>query len=147
MSREPLFDRTRYLTAECKVKRHSDCSGYVDRAYDEPHDHLCSCQCSQPVRAVQPAAGRAQRSKTQTPEAMTYLLRWGAKGHQHRYFVDSETNDAVCLCGKVRGSKKAEPGKYHAIRTIYNGYPYDSKFEAETAMSLDWRKRAGDIKH
>jgi hypothetical protein len=77
---------------------------------------------------------------------MTYFQRRGAKGHQHRYFVDSETNDAVCLCGKVRGSKKAAAGKYHAIRCQYNGYFYDSKFEAQTAMSLDWRKRAGDIK-
>ena len=77
---------------------------------------------------------------------MTYLQRRFPKQHQHKYFVDSDTNDAVCLCGKVRGSKKAAPGKYNATRTIYNGYPYDSKFEAQTAMQLDWRKRAGDIK-
>lgn len=52
----------------------------------------------------------------------------------------------MCLCGKVRASKKAEPDKYHAIRSVYNEYPYDSKFEAQTVMSLDGRKRAGDIK-
>ncbi len=77
---------------------------------------------------------------------MTYLQRRFPKGHQHRYFVDSETSDAVCLCGKVRGSKNAAPGKYHAIRTEYNGYFYDSKFEAQTAMGLDWRLKAGEIK-
>lgn len=77
---------------------------------------------------------------------MTHLQRRYPKGHQHRYFVDSETNDAVCLCGKVRGGKKAEPGKYHALRTEYNGVYYDSKFEAQTAMSLDWRVKAKEIK-
>lgn len=77
---------------------------------------------------------------------MTYFQRRSAKQHQHRYFVDLDTHDALCLCGKVRGSKKAAPGKYNAQTTIYNGYPYESKFEAQTAMSLDWRKRAGEIK-
>jgi Protein of unknown function (DUF1064) len=77
---------------------------------------------------------------------MTYLQRRFPKGHQHRYFVDIDTHDAVCLCGKVRGSKKAAAGKYHAIRTVYDGYPYDSKFEAQTAMTLDWRLKARDIK-
>ncbi len=77
---------------------------------------------------------------------MTYLQKLYPKGHQHRYFVDTETNDAICICGKVRGSKKSEPGKYHAIRTQYNGYFYDSKFEAQTAMGLDWRLKAHDIK-
>jgi Protein of unknown function (DUF1064) len=68
------------------------------------------------------------------------------KGHQHRYFVDSETGDAVCLCGKVRGEKKAAPGKYRALRTEYNGVYYDSMFEAQTAMDLDWRLKANAIK-
>jgi hypothetical protein len=74
-----------------------------------------------------------------------YLQRRKPKGHTHKYFVDSFTSDAVCLCGKVRGSKKAEPGKYKAIRCSYNGYIYDSKFEAQTAMELDWRLKAGEI--
>lgn len=77
---------------------------------------------------------------------MTYIQRRFPKKHEHRYFIDSDTHDAVCLCGKVRGSKKAAAGKYNATRTIYNGYPYDSKFEAQTAMSLDWRLKAKDIK-
>lgn len=68
---------------------------------------------------------------------MTYSQRRYPKGHPHRYFVDSETGDAVCLCGKVRGEARAAPGKYHALRTEYNDIYYDSKFEAQTAMSLD----------
>lgn len=68
---------------------------------------------------------------------MTYLKRRFAKKHTHKYFVDSNTGDALCLCGKVRGSKKAKPGKYNALRCRYNGYWYDSKFEAQVAMELD----------
>ena len=82
----------------------------------------------------------------ENPRTTTFIQRRFAKKHSHRYFVDSETNDAVCLCGKVRGSEKAAKGKYNAIRSVYNGYPYDSKFEAQDAMQLDWRLKAGDIK-
>jgi hypothetical protein len=46
----------------------------------------------------------------------------------------------------VRGSKKAKPGKYNAIRCQYNGIWYDSKFEAQYAMNLDWRLKGKDIK-
>lgn len=35
--------------------------------------------------------------------------------------------------------------KYHNVKTTYNGVLYDSKGEAEYAMKLDLRKRAGDI--
>jgi hypothetical protein len=78
---------------------------------------------------------------------MTFIQRRFAKKHSHKYVVDTVTNDTVCLyCGKVRGSPRAEPGKYNAIRSVYNGFPYDSKFEAQYAMSLDWRLKAGDIK-
>jgi hypothetical protein len=77
---------------------------------------------------------------------MPYIRRRFAKKHSHRYFVDLETQDAVCLCGRVRGSKKAAKGKYNARRCFYNGAYYDSTFEATYAMQLDWRKRAKDIK-
>jgi hypothetical protein len=77
---------------------------------------------------------------------MTFLQKRFGKTHAHCYFVDSTTNDAVCLCGKVQGSKKAAKGKYNAIRSVYNGYPYDSKFEAAYAMQLEWRVKAGEIK-
>ncbi|SPF55148.1 hypothetical protein SBA4_6980006 [Candidatus Sulfopaludibacter sp. SbA4] len=60
--------------------------------------------------------------------------------------MDTNTGDAVCLCGKVRGSKKAAPNKYPAKTCFYNGYVYDSILEANTAMELDWRKKCGDIK-
>lgn len=39
-----------------------------------------------------------------------------------------------------------KPNKFGAIRTEYNGYKYDSKFEAGVAAELDLRVRAGDIK-
>lgn len=81
---------------------------------------------------------------------MSYLQVKHPK-HFHRYFVDSDSNDAVCLCGKVKGKKvkdlpKNSPNKYHNRTTIYNGYNYDSKKEAEYAMFLDDEKRRGMIK-
>jgi hypothetical protein len=80
---------------------------------------------------------------------MPYLTKWQSKHHSHRYFVDSETNDAACLCGNVRGSARVGNGKqkYNAKTTIYNGYAYDSGLEAKVAMELDWRLKAGDIKN
>mgnify|MGYP003635623632 FL=1 len=36
--------------------------------------------------------------------------------------------------------------KYSAIKQIYNGRTYHSKKECEYAKTLDWRKRAGEIK-
>ncbi len=36
--------------------------------------------------------------------------------------------------------------KYGAIRTEYDGYKYDSKFEAAVAQDLTLRKKAKDIK-
>lgn len=36
--------------------------------------------------------------------------------------------------------------KYGAKKTIFNGYKYDSKFEAGVAASLEIRKKANDIK-
>lgn len=35
--------------------------------------------------------------------------------------------------------------KYGAKRTEFNGYKYDSKFEAGVAQDLELRKKAGDI--
>ena len=76
---------------------------------------------------------------------MTYLQKRQAKKHAHRYFVDSETGDSVCLCGKVRGSERAAPNKYHAQTCAYDGYNYDSIAEANYAMELDWRLKAGEF--
>ncbi len=36
--------------------------------------------------------------------------------------------------------------KFSAVKTTYNGFKYDSKFEASVAMELDWRLKAGEIK-
>jgi hypothetical protein len=77
---------------------------------------------------------------------MTYLQKRFAKKHSHRYFVGQNDGASVCLCGKVRGSKKAKPGKYNARSTIYNGVNFDSKFEAQYARDPDWRLKAKQIK-
>jgi hypothetical protein len=75
---------------------------------------------------------------------MSYLQKRQAKHHTHRYFVDSETNDAICLCGKVRGSARVGNGKnkYNAKTSVYNGYACDSGLEAKAVMELDWRLKA-----
>lgn len=36
--------------------------------------------------------------------------------------------------------------KYGNVKKTYDGYPYDSKLEAQQAFELDIRKRAGEIK-
>ena len=41
---------------------------------------------------------------------------------------------------------KKGKNKYNAKRQTYNGYSYDSIFEAHVAESLDWKIKAGEIK-
>lgn len=41
---------------------------------------------------------------------------------------------------------KQKGSKFRAKRTEYNGYTYDSKFEAGVAQQLDIRLKAGEIK-
>lgn len=41
---------------------------------------------------------------------------------------------------------KRKKNKYGALKTEYNGYKYDSKFEASVAQELDWRIKLKDIK-
>lgn len=48
-------------------------------------------------------------------------------------------------CDHVIGTTN-KSNKYGAKRTEFNGKIYDSKFEAQTAQSLELRKRAKDIK-
>ena len=48
-----------YKSTECKCARHSDCDGYVPRKYDEPHDHLCDCNCGH----GQPVADKPKRRR------------------------------------------------------------------------------------
>lgn len=78
---------------------------------------------------------------------MTYFSSKQPK-HSHRYFLDANTQDMICLCGKVQGEKKGtEKGtnKYKAKRSNYGGYVYDSKREADYAAELDLLKKAGQI--
>lgn len=42
--------------------------------------------------------------------------------------------------------KQTWGNKYGAKKTEYNGYKYDSKYEAGVAQELDLRLKAGDIK-
>jgi hypothetical protein len=78
----------------------------------------------------------------------TYLQKRSAKHHTHLYVVNPKdpTEPPACHCGKPRGSKRVKPGTYNAIRCRYNGYWYDSRFEAQKAMELDWLLKAGKIK-
>ena len=48
-------------------------------------------------------------------------------------------------CGELIAATN-KTNKYGARKTEYKGQRYDSKFEAETAHSLEVRKMAGDIK-
>lgn len=75
---------------------------------------------------------------------MTYTqIKKGS--HSHRYFVDANTGDQVCLCGIVKGME-VKRAKYHNRAGIYNGISYHSQLEANYAAELDFRKKAKDIK-
>ena len=43
-------------------------------------------------------------------------------------------------------TQRYSKNKYGAVKTTYNGYKYDSKFEASIAKELDYRLKAGEIK-
>src|ERR1700733_6921651 len=79
---------------------------------------------------------------------MSHLQTRFNQKHRHRYFKDlnSPTQELVCLCGKPLGSPRGPANKYHAKSSFYGGFSYDSIFEANYAMKLDWKKKAGDIK-
>lgn len=75
---------------------------------------------------------------------MTYLVKKRGS-HSHRWFVDSISGDMVCLCGVTKGLN--EKRKYHNHSQTYNGHTYHSKLEANYAVELDLRVKAGDIKN
>jgi hypothetical protein len=76
---------------------------------------------------------------------MTYFA--STKGtHYHRFFVDAETNDQICLCGAVKDKSPDAPRKFHNNTTEYNGILYDSKLESRSAADLDWLVKAKEIK-
>lgn len=74
---------------------------------------------------------------------MTYQVKTKA-AHSHRFFIDANTGDHVCLCGVVKGQEEKR-AKYHNRPTEYNGIHYHSAFEAQYAAQLDWLKRCGEI--
>ena len=39
-----------------------------------------------------------------------------------------------------------KPNKFGAKKQTYNGYSYHSKMEADYAVKLDWRVKAGEVK-
>ena len=47
--------------------------------------------------------------------------------------------------GAKRNMYRQTSNKYGAKRTVFDGYSYDSKFEAGVAQELDLRKKVGDI--
>src|SRR5687768_11950992 len=76
---------------------------------------------------------------------MTYFQS-RQENHTHRYFVDSGTQDELCLCGKLKGKAAPQKNKYNARKTEYNDLTYDSGKEAKYAQTLDLMKKAGQIK-
>jgi hypothetical protein len=75
---------------------------------------------------------------------MTYVQI--SKGsHSHRFHIDSETRDKVCLCGAVKNEAPDAPRKFHNRSSEYNGYIYMSALEMRYAVELDWRLKAKEI--
>jgi|SRR5690348_7743536 len=80
---------------------------------------------------------------------MTQFITKGRQRHYHKWVVNSDTKELVCLHTRLSkgmcGTKKGET-KYHADSTVYEGNVYHSKFEAHRAYELDLLLRAGKIK-
>lgn len=75
---------------------------------------------------------------------MVYTVKYKG-GHYHKWFIDANTGDKVCLCGVTKGLE-VKRAKYHNHSQIYNNIAYDSKLEARYAVELDYRLRSKDIK-
>lgn len=75
---------------------------------------------------------------------MTYLKKWRGS-HSHRFFVDGNSGDMVCLCGIVKGQGEKR-AKYHNVASEYNGVTYHSALEARYAAELDWLVKGKQIK-
>lgn len=65
--------------------------------------------------------------------------------HSHRFFIDANTGDYICLCGILKGATEKR-AKYHNRSQTYNGITYHSTLESFYAAELDYRMRAKDIK-
>jgi hypothetical protein len=70
------------------------------------------------------------------------------KKHSHHFLLDINTQDMVCLCGKLKGAPEAKSGRkwVQSTPTNYNGHLYASAFEAQYAEALDWDLKAKKIK-
>ena len=80
---------------------------------------------------------------------MTYIQQ-NRRSHEHRWFVDANTGDTICMCGKEKGKTKESTtaaSKYRNIPSEYKGIICHSRFEAEYAAELDTRIRLGEITH
>lgn len=66
---------------------------------------------------------------------MVYFQKYRGS-HSHRFFVDANTGDKVCLCGITKGIEEKR-AKYHNHSQTYNGITYHSKLEANYAAELD----------
>lgn len=75
---------------------------------------------------------------------MTYLVKKQGS-HSHRWFIDANSGEYVCLCGVVKG-REEKRAKYHNETNVYNGNYYHSIFEARYAAGLDYSLRSGEIK-
>lgn len=75
---------------------------------------------------------------------MTYIVK-KQPPHHHRWFIDANTGDYVCMCGTQKG-REEKKAKYHNKSTVYNGTYYHSKFEAGYAANLDWLVKSKEIK-
>lgn len=75
---------------------------------------------------------------------MTFIQQ-NRRTHQHRYFVDANSGDQYCICGKKKDDKESA-SKYKNKSSEYNGIVYHSIFESEYAQQLDWWLKCGEIK-
>jgi hypothetical protein len=76
---------------------------------------------------------------------MVYYQKYKS-AHEHRYFIDANTGNKICLCGVEKDSVTKKPNKYHNKTQTYNGHNYDSTFEEEYAQALDYSLKSRDIK-
>jgi hypothetical protein len=66
--------------------------------------------------------------------------------HEHRFFLDANTQEEFCTCGHVKGSRSGSANKYRAQSCFYGGYWYASTAEANHAAELDLLLRSKKIK-
>lgn len=64
--------------------------------------------------------------------------------HSHRFFIDANTGDKICLCGIQKGQEEKR-AKYHNRPQTYNGITYHSSLESYYAAELDWRVKSKEL--